>query len=61
MDTTTTRVIVNGAEYDIDVVRNLMDDDLCERIHGTVATEQEFVDAYCRLHAETFGAAFVVV
>lgn len=57
---TTTRVTVNGQEFDLDVVRNLMDDDLCERIHGTVETEQEFVDAYCALHAETFGEQFQV-
>lgn len=57
---TTTRVTVNGQDFDIDAVRNLMDDDLCERIHGTVDTDQEFVDAYCALHDETFGAQFVV-
>lgn len=57
---TTTRVTVNGQEFDIDAVRNLMDDDLCERIHGTVDTDQEFVDAYCKLHAETFGQEFEV-
>lgn len=49
-----------GREYDIDAVRNLMDDDLAERIHGTVETEQEFVDAYCALHLTTYGEPFVV-
>ncbi len=57
---TTTRVTVNGQEFDLDAVVNLMDDDLCERIHGTVATDQEFVDAYCDLHASTFGDEFRV-
>jgi hypothetical protein len=57
---TTTRVIVNGKEFALDVVRNLMDDELCERIHGTVDTDQEFVDAYCALHAEAFGGEFQV-
>lgn len=57
---TTTRVTVQGQEFDLDVVLNLMDDDLCERIHGTVSTDQEFVDAYCALHTKTFGEEFVV-
>ena len=42
------------------VARNLMDDDLCEQIHGTVDTDQEFFDAYVIAHAEKFGEAFVI-
>lgn len=48
-----------GKNYEIAVVRNYMDDELCEAIHGTVDTEQEFYDEYCRRHAEKYGEMFV--
>jgi hypothetical protein len=57
---TSTHVVVNGQEFELDAVRNLMDDSLCERIHGTVDSDQAFVDAYCALHAKVFGEQFVV-
>lgn len=44
----------------MDAARNLMDDDLCEQIHGTVDSEQEFADAYCEAHLAKYGAPFVV-
>lgn len=40
--------------------RELMDDELCEAIHGTVDTEQEFADAYCEAHLAKYGTDFVV-
>ena len=39
----------------MDVARNLMDDDLCEAIHGKVGDEQAFADAYVAAHAAKFG------
>ncbi len=40
-------ITYNGHQYDIDAVRALMDDELCDQIiHGTVETEQEFFDKY---------------
>lgn len=40
--------------------RNLMDDEICEQIHSTVETDQEFVDAYLPLHEEKYRAEFAV-
>ena len=55
-----TTITHNGRQIDVDAARNLMDDELCEQIHGTVETEQEFFDAYLAAHAEKFGEEFVV-
>lgn len=49
-----------GETYAMDAARNLMDDELCAKIHGTVDTDQEFFDAYVTAHAEKFGATFVI-
>jgi hypothetical protein len=53
-------VILNKSAVDIDVARNLMDDDICGEIRGTVDTEQEFVDAYCAAHEAKYGETFTV-
>lgn len=44
----------------ISAARELMDDELCEAIHGTVDSEQEFADDYCTAHRAKYGADFVV-
>ncbi len=49
----------NGKTIDLDAARNLMDDELCEAIHGTVETEQEFMDAYAEAHAAKYGEDFI--
>jgi hypothetical protein len=49
----------NGKTIDLDAARVLMDDELCEVIHGTVDTEQEFMDAYAKAHEEKYGVKFV--
>ena len=54
------KITYNDHEYDMDAARNLMDDEICERIHGTVDTDQEFFDAYVKAHAEKFGEEFVI-
>lgn len=56
----TTLVTLNGRPVDMDVARALMDDDLCQQIHGTVKTEQEFLDAYVAAHRAKYGDEFVV-
>jgi len=56
----TGKITYNGQQYDMDAARNLMDDDICERIHGTVETDQDFFDAYVKEHAKKFGEAFVI-
>lgn len=52
-------VTYNGKSIDLDAARNLMDDELCEKIHGTVDTEQEFMDAYAAAHLAKYGEEFV--
>lgn len=54
------KIHYNGNEYDMDAARNLMDDEICNQIHGTVDTEQEFVDAYAEAHLEKFGEEWVM-
>ncbi len=52
-------VTYNGKIIDLDAARMLMDDDLCDAIHGTVDTEQAYMDAYAAAHAEKYGTEFV--
>lgn len=54
-----TPVIFEGRSIDLNAARVLMDDELCEAIHGTVETEQEFLDAYLQAHQEKYGVPFV--
>ena len=56
----TRKIEHKGKKFDIDAARNLMDDELCEQIHGTVETEQEFFDAYVAAHQEKYGDEFVI-
>jgi hypothetical protein len=49
-----------GNWIDMQAARQLMDDDMCEKIHGTVETEQEFFDAYVKAHEEKYGEEFVI-
>jgi len=55
-----TNVTIGSWTGDIAIARNLMDDDLCEAIHGTVDTEQDFADAYTSAHLAKYGTEFVV-
>ena len=55
-----TQITYNSQEFDSDAARNLMDDELCEAIHGTVDTEQEFMDAYATAHAGKYCVDFVI-
>lgn len=57
----TNPVTFDGKTIDLDAARMLMDDELCEAIHGTVDTEQEFMDAYAAAHETKFGQPFVFV
>jgi hypothetical protein len=56
----TSTIEYKGKAFDMGAVRNLMDEELCEQIHGTVDTDQEFFDAYVKVHAEKFGEAFAI-
>lgn len=56
-----TKVRIDSHEYDFDVVANLMDDDIRETLHAQEwQSEQEFVDAYRKAHAEKFGEEFQI-
>ncbi len=55
-----TTINYNGHEFAFDAARNLMDDDICESIHGTVDTEQEFFDEYVERHLEKYDEEFVI-
>jgi hypothetical protein len=60
------KVIINGKSVDFDAAVNLMDDELREHLHSTVAdydqddpaSYQNFVNSYAVAHAEKFGEDF---
>lgn len=60
LDVPADRVTVGNWTGPVAVARNLMDDEIAESLHLRVATEQEFVDRYCLLHAAKYGTDFVV-
>jgi hypothetical protein len=52
-------VVCEDKRIDMAAARNLMDDELCEAINGTVDTDQEFMDAYAKAHEQKYGTEFV--
>lgn len=55
-------VTYNNTQVDFEGAVNLMDDEICEALHAELApcTEQEFFDAYCKVHEEKYGEKFAV-
>jgi hypothetical protein len=53
-------VVIDTRIVDLAAARMGMDEELCEAIHGTVETEQEFVDAYLVAHQAKYGETFVL-
>lgn len=53
----------NGNKIDFDAATSLIDDNICEELHGEIApcTDQEFYDAYCERHKKTYGEEFRVM
>lgn len=51
-------VLFDGRMIALDAARMLMDDELCEAIHGAVSTDQEFFDAYLLAHHAKYGISF---
>ncbi len=53
----------NGNNIDYEAAVNLMDNEIREELHREMApcTEQEFYDAYCKRHEETYHEEFVVM
>lgn len=56
----TSKIEYQGETYDMAAARQLMDDEICEKIHGTVDTDQEFFYAYVAEHKAKFGEDFVI-
>lgn len=52
----------NGAEIDFEVAVSLMDDEIREDLNRELApcSEQEFLSAYEKAHAEKYGEEFQV-
>lgn len=47
--------------FDKDTVVSLMDRELCDKLHDeNWSSEQQFVNAYARAHADKFGEEFVI-
>lgn len=53
----------NGNKIDYEAAVSLMDDNICEELHGEIApcTDQEFYDAYCEQHKEVYKEEFRVM
>lgn len=53
----------NGNKIDYEAAVSLMDDNICEELHGeiTPCTDQEFYDAYCERHKEVYEEEFRVM
>lgn len=58
----TSKVLVNGYEVDFDVVVNMMDDEIREKLHNELApcADQEFVDTYVAAHEAKYGEQFEI-
>lgn len=56
-----TKINLNGQEFDLDAVVNLMDDETREKVCELAPeSDQEFVNLYAKMHADKFGEQFVV-
>lgn len=55
-----TTVTLNNKQIDMAAARMLMDDDICEKIHGSVDNDQQFIDAYVDAHLVKYGTPFVL-
>lgn len=47
-----------GTEINFESAVALMDEEIREEIAGTVDTEQEFFDTYCKAHEAKYGEEF---
>ena len=52
----------NGNEIDFELAATMMDDDIREHLHFKLApcSEQEFYNAYVKLHKEIYGEEFTI-
>ena len=55
-------VTYNNTQVDFEAAVNLMDDEIREALHQSMApcTEQAFFDAYCEAHEEKYGEDFAI-
>ncbi len=56
------KVMLRDKEIDFDVVVELMDEDIRDRLHTTMdpCSNQQFMDAYAKAHADKYNEEFVV-
>jgi hypothetical protein len=56
------KVKLRGNEIDFEVAIDLMDEDLRDRLHTIMdpCSDQEFMDAYAKAHADKYDEVFVV-
>ncbi len=54
-----TTVTYNNHKIDLDAARILMDDELCDEIHGIAKNEQEFFDMYLNAHRLKYNQEFI--
>ena len=62
MDCSEVKVCLYGREIHFDACVNLMDDDIREDLHNTLAPcdPQVFLDAYCMAHTRKYHEFFIV-
>lgn len=55
-------VFVNGNKVSMSAAAALMDDEIREEVHRMLApcSNQDFCDAYCRMHLGKYGTPFIV-
>ncbi len=55
-------VTINDDSVDLAAALNLMDAEICEKLHfdGEFNTEQDFANAYCVAHSVKFSEEFIV-
>jgi len=56
------KVMLRNIEIDFDKVVELMDEDIRDRLHTTLepCSNQEFMDAYAKAHADKYDEEFVI-
>jgi hypothetical protein len=54
------KITYDGKSYELEDLRERMDEDLANGITGTVNSDQDFFDSYLQAHNDKYGERFVV-